>query len=547
MKNSLPPRNLEQDLDTLGQSLAPEKSLAPALLAQLQPLPKQTPHSLLTRKWIMRTTLGLAAAIILTALAVTLLLPPTVAFGQVMQKVEQTKTLTCDYEGEEKMHIACSGKLIRAELPDGTVSIGDLSTGQWLMLNEKENTAAKINMAKPLIDLYSWFKDFKNGKEEPLGEKTLNGQRVVGFKVTRATDDNSPVLGPIVITLWVDPATSLPVEAEGTEAGQKITITHFKWDQPLDEKLFAMTVPADYKVQDMGGITADQLMSPLAAREAQDAKSKAVLKEPLKELAFEKQGLEKIFTYLSRWTNVNIVVNWKELEAVGIDRNTPVSGDFHEIQLGQAITTLLAGVGANKATLGYTVNDGIVTISTLDDLNATATRSLLLKPGIGIGDLKFGDSPDTITKLLGEPEAISSKVGWDYPSRGFSLTVLPETGLTTVMAGSKKPSPASTTTTSPAKPTTASPSVPPAKKSKPSTASPTAKKTPATTTSRSTMMPPTSGSPCNPTRSSKSTSNPPARPCSTPATVRRSLLSRSPGNRHWQTCYTHLRTDSRSP
>ncbi len=112
------------------------------------------------------------------------------------------------------------------------------------------------------------------------------------------------------------------------------------------------------------------------------------LEEPLKEITAEQQGLEKVFNFLRDNTNTNIFVNWKALEAAGIDRNTPVSISLREIPFRKALTTILAEVGGGTANLGYTIDDGIITISTRDDLNSAKyqivrvfdIRDLLVQP-----------------------------------------------------------------------------------------------------------------------------------------------------------------------
>jgi hypothetical protein len=135
------------------------------------------------------------------------------------------------------------------------------------------------------------------------------------------------------MTLWIDPATNLPLEAEGTQNGKPFHVTNFQWDQPLDDKLFAMDIPEGYNIQDMGGIPADRLQHPPTTQEA---------------------------------------------------------------------------------------------------------AKLILKPGIGIGDLKFGDDAATVLQFLGKPEKISNNLSWEYPSKGLYLTVNPKQGLLIIMATSKQ-------------------------------------------------------------------------------------------------------------
>ena len=58
------------------------------------------------------------------------------------------------------------------------------------------------------------------------------------------------------------------------------------------------------------------------------------------------------------------------MQAAGIDRNTPVSVNLKEVPFRKALTTILSEVGGGAANLGYTIDDGVITISTADDLNS---------------------------------------------------------------------------------------------------------------------------------------------------------------------------------
>jgi outer membrane lipoprotein-sorting protein len=280
----------------------------------------------------VRTSFGLAAAIVIAAMLVTFLAPPKATFGQVLQKIEQTKTLVCDVP-EEGFHAAARGDLSRLELADGKVSLNNRKSGELLVLDPKNKTAQRSVGAPNTFDLYSWFKDFKDGKEERIGEKKIGTHDVVGFKITRrmGPDQNSDV----TLTIWVDRTSTLPVEASGKLNGHNVTFTDFHWDEPLDDKLFDMGIPSGYKVTDLGGVPADQLKPSPTAQEA---------------------------------------------------------------------------------------------------------NSLILKPGVGIGNLKFGDNADTVTKILGKPEAIANEAFWEYPSKGLSVTIAPGTDLGVLMitASSKK-------------------------------------------------------------------------------------------------------------
>jgi general secretion pathway protein D len=115
---------------------------------------------------------------------------------------------------------------------------------------------------------------------------------------------------------------------------------------------------------------------------------RARLEEPLREITAEQQGLERVLNFLRESSGSNIFVNWKALEAAGIDRNSPVTISLKEIPFRKALQTILAEVGGGTANLGYTIDDGIITVSTRDDLNSAKyqtvkvfdVRDLLVQP-----------------------------------------------------------------------------------------------------------------------------------------------------------------------
>ena len=79
-------------------------------------------------------------------------------------------------------------------------------------------------------------------QRESLGEKQIDGRRVMGFRLS--------VRG-VVIDVWGDPKTRLPVHIESTTAltpNLKITQSDFEFNVPMDESLFSLEPPAGYEV-----------------------------------------------------------------------------------------------------------------------------------------------------------------------------------------------------------------------------------------------------------------------------------------------------------
>ncbi|MCL2641678.1 MAG: hypothetical protein FWD53_12590, partial [Phycisphaerales bacterium] len=87
------------------------------------------------------------------------------------------------------------------------------------------------------------------------------------------------------------------------------------------------------------------------------------LEEILKEVVIDQQGLERAINYLQDASGITFYVNWAALQGVEINRQTPVSINLRDVPVRKVLCELLS-----KAYLGYTVDDGAITISTVEDL-----------------------------------------------------------------------------------------------------------------------------------------------------------------------------------
>ncbi len=82
---------------------------------------------------------------------------------------------------------------------------------------------------------------------------------------------------------------------------------------------------------------------------------------------FDELEFESAVEFIRDYTKANIVVNWNALEINGIDRNTPVTLMLTSISSEKALEEVLTAVGG-VVPLGYVLSDGVVKISTKDDL-----------------------------------------------------------------------------------------------------------------------------------------------------------------------------------
>jgi hypothetical protein len=83
----------------------------------------------------------------------------------------------------------------------------------------------------------------------------------------------------------------------------------------------------------------------------------------------------------------NLFVNWKALEVAGIPKGVVVSEPVGDLPIGDALERILAAVGRGRAPLGFMREEGVITVSTKEDLAGNTLtrvydiRDLLPPPG----------------------------------------------------------------------------------------------------------------------------------------------------------------------
>lgn len=110
---------------------------------------------------------------------------------------------------------------------------------------------------------------------------------------------------------------------------------------------------------------------------AEDLQMQAMLNRHLPEVRFEKVTLADAIDFLRELTGANIYVNWGALHQQNIDESTPVTARLRDVRLAKALQVVLqdAGSGADGGTpvkLDYSLEEGVITISTEEDLTTNA-------------------------------------------------------------------------------------------------------------------------------------------------------------------------------
>jgi outer membrane lipoprotein-sorting protein len=228
-------------------------------------------RSLNTWRWIMRSPVSRVAAAVVFVVAVAGvafwfhgvgIMP---AFADFLEPILTAKTVTFKTTCEEKGHkttgkvmaIASQQRMrLEQDMPNKSkiVTVFD-DKGNSLKLFPDQKLAivtAYTNMPKEerpkliFFELQSQLADARDRPDwirEPLGEKEIDGRRLVGYRLTGHG---------MISDLWGDPKNGMPVRIENrAPSTPKATMieSDFVFNTDLDESLFSMEPPAGYKVQ----------------------------------------------------------------------------------------------------------------------------------------------------------------------------------------------------------------------------------------------------------------------------------------------------------
>ena len=258
-------------------AVASEESRRPLAGTQAEMIqPSLLTRSLNRWRWIMRSPVSriAAAAIFVLAIGVAMLFQgggggAAFAFDDFAAPILEAKTvrfkMTIEMKGPPVQTLTGEVMVLDrvrmrevtqlADMPKFVV-IRDLSQGKSLTLVPASKTATVLTSTSkrkdktPEYDAAAFFRLFQLVVEKPdavehesLGEKEIDGRKVVGFHISSPVGD---------LILWGDPETGLPVRLEttsGIEGSVKATFTDFAFNVDLDESLFSLEPPAGYTVK----------------------------------------------------------------------------------------------------------------------------------------------------------------------------------------------------------------------------------------------------------------------------------------------------------
>ncbi len=122
----------------------------------------------------------------------------------------------------------------------------------------------------------------------------------------------------------------------------------------------------------------------------------AMLRKVVPEVRFDNIPFADVIDFLRDITGANIFVNWRALEAAGIDRKAPLSSRLNNATFMQVLSQITRDVGGSNSVVDYGVNEGVIVISTREEL---ATHQQLRS--FDVSDLIGSQgSPDALQKVV---------------------------------------------------------------------------------------------------------------------------------------------------
>ncbi len=246
-----------------------------AAATRAAPPPTVTRSNFLTRRMLMKTLLASSGVAIVAVAALFLsteFSSNSQAYAEVLKQIKAARTLTytnyvyVETQAEPiktKEYCAADGRR-RSEHGSLTTIFDDHSMIRLTLIGDTK-TAMVIPPSKDQASLPSytqrdWIESLSKLSDKPdkeLGEKQLDGRTVIGFEASH---------GPTKFTLWLDAQSKQVVRIELDHPRiqgmpvLKSAMTDFRFDEPLDEALFSLEVPAGYKVMELNPVVMEQLL-----------------------------------------------------------------------------------------------------------------------------------------------------------------------------------------------------------------------------------------------------------------------------------------------
>ncbi|MBI5864099.1 MAG: hypothetical protein HZB38_06290 [Planctomycetes bacterium] len=124
----------------------------------------------------------------------------------------------------------------------------------------------------------------------------------------------------------------------------------------------------------------------------EDGELNGRLHDTLPEVSFQDEPVEKAIEFLQSVGDVNIAVDWDDLENNGVSRDKPVSLKLKDVSLRTVLTQVLSQAGGDVA-VGYQAKDGLLRIASKEKLDRNKFIQVYDIRDLIVDIPKFADAP----------------------------------------------------------------------------------------------------------------------------------------------------------
>jgi outer membrane lipoprotein-sorting protein len=243
----------------------PSEATVERTLAALHAAAEAPQVTTLSRRRLMFILSKIAAAVVLAATGVYYVAGPHPAtantFAEMAAKLNAARTLTYLKEpGRATMYFKGSDHIRSENDGGGPITIIDMAQRKTLMLDPKSKTAMILEDKGPkppgtgadvATGLAGNMRSLEKADSKPAGEREIGGVKTHGFRVMLSPQQD--------MTIWVNPATDLPVLVESVAhtGGREIrtSLSDFVLDRELDDSLFRVETPEGYTARTVAAET----------------------------------------------------------------------------------------------------------------------------------------------------------------------------------------------------------------------------------------------------------------------------------------------------
>lgn len=116
------------------------------------------------------------------------------------------------------------------------------------------------------------------------------------------------------------------------------------------------------------------------------------------EVKFDAVGLSDAIDFLRDIGGLNLRVDWKTLEAAGIDRTTPVTFYLRNVSVRKALDTILREAGSGQK-LAFEIEEGVIEVTTQEKADQILTTEVYDIRDLMFTPLDAGDPPEVEFQL----------------------------------------------------------------------------------------------------------------------------------------------------